>query len=356
MRRAAAIAAFGAALAACGGAFGAVSLTIPGVAMLLAGLAAPAWVRLAAAGAGIERRPGARTVLEDAPWTASLAVRRAALPLPGMEVENSLLGGPVVPHPWVAMHEHTSFPRRGRVTLPSARLVAHDPLRLAARVAAETGPLELLVLPRLDPVRLPPELAGAAGDGAAGVRGAREPAFELEGVGPYRPSTPMSRIHWAALARHDELMERRFHADVDASALVVLDGRERGEDFDAAVRATASLARHLAALRGVGVLLPGEQHAFEVGADLHAWSELHERLALVQPDARPPALHPHVPARAIFWVTAAPGADAPSALAARAGLLPCFLVAPDTGIGGATFAVSGLRARRVAPRDGRRAA
>jgi uncharacterized protein (DUF58 family) len=356
VRRAGAIAAFGAALAACGGAFGAVSLAVPGLGMLLVGLLAPAWVLLAAAGARIERRDAPRAVLEDAPWSAALAVRRGPLALPGVEVEDQLLGDPVVPEPWVALRERATFPRRGRVTLPSARLVARDPLRLATRVASQTGPGELLVLPRLDPVSLPPDVAGAAGDGATGARGAREPAFEIEGVGPYRPSTPMSRIHWAALARHDQLMERRFHSDVDASALVVLDGRPAGGDFDAAVRASASLARALAMLHGVGVLLPGEEYPFEVAADLHAWAELHERLALVQPDGRTPALHPHVPARAIFWVSAAPGAEAPHALLARSSLLPCFLVVPQAAPGTDGFAVAGLHAARLAPGGRRRAA
>jgi uncharacterized protein (DUF58 family) len=207
----------------------------------------------------------------------------------------------------------------------------------------------VLVLPRVHPVELPPDVAAEAGEESAGARAVREPAFDLEGIGPYQPSTPMSRIHWAGLARHDILLERRFMPESDGVPLVVLDGRADAEaSFDEAVRATASLVRHLASRRGVAVLLPGAEHPVEVGSDLRAWPALHVDLALVEPDGRAPAVHPHTPARAVFWVTADAGAAAPTVLAARSAATPCFLVGPGHRPGAPAFAVGSCRGWRLA--------
>ena len=88
-------------------------------------------------------------------------------------------------------------------------------------------------------------------------------AVDLDGLRPYRPGTPASRIHWPALARGAGLIERRLQADGDTRPLIVLDTRGSGdlELLDAAVRAAASLTLELARGGGCGLLLPGEQRA-----------------------------------------------------------------------------------------------
>ena len=53
-------------------------------------------------------------------------------------------------------------------------------------------------------------------------------AVDIDGLRPYRPGTPASRIHWAALARGAGLLERRLRADGDTRPLVVLDARSPG--------------------------------------------------------------------------------------------------------------------------------
>ena len=103
------------------------------------------------------------------------------------------------------------------------------------------------MLPRTERVKWVP----GRGRSGAGPRAPRrvEPigAIDVDGLRPYRPGTPASRIHWPALARGAGLLERRLRADTDTRPLVVLDARGDGppEQLDAAVRAAASLVLEL---------------------------------------------------------------------------------------------------------------
>ncbi len=170
-----------------------------------------------------------------------------------------------------------------------------------------------------------------------------------DGLRPYRPGTPASRIHWPALARGAGLLERRLHADGEELPLVVLDtrGDVELELLDAAVRAAASLILALAVAGGARALLPGARRQETVGPDLIAWHQLHARLAVVQggPSAPPPALDGQRSGAARFYVAAggsrfAPGGKAavlvvPAALAPSSGVSfevgGCVGYAPGTG-------------------------
>lgn len=76
----------------------------------------------------------------------------------------------------------------------------------------------------------------------------------------YRPGDPLSRIHWKATARRDQLMVRDDERKADLSALVVLDLRRSGETdaVDRAVAMAGSTMTHLVdsgytvRLRGLG--------------------------------------------------------------------------------------------------------
>jgi hypothetical protein len=69
----------------------------------------------------------------------------------------------------------------------------------------------------------------------------------------------------------------------------VLDPRHPADDdaLDAAVRATASLAVHLARRGGCALLLPGDRRATPLDGDLHRWTPLHVRLALLDAAGTP---------------------------------------------------------------------
>ena len=293
--------------------FAATPLLVPGIALVAIGVLAPLWVLWSARGARIRRRLDVERVLEGAPLMTTLEVRRplgpdgwgrleAVDPLSGTRVG---LGGPGSPlrrsrrgHVRVVVR----LDRRGEHILPVPSLIARDPLELARASRAGDGAGQtVLVLPRTESVRWlgaagGARLAGGGGDG----RSEALAASDLEGLRPYRPGTPASRIHWPALARGRGLIERRLQADTDQRPLVVLDARVRDRDpapLDAAVRAAASIALELARRGGCGLLLPGQTRATMLDAELAAWPAAHARLAVVGTPAdtvagsqRPPAL------------------------------------------------------------------
>jgi uncharacterized protein (DUF58 family) len=192
------------------------------------------------------------------------------------------------------------------------------------------------VLPRTEVVNWLGRDLGAAAMPVAG-RTPSEPlaAAELDGLRPYRPGTPASRIHWAALARGAGLLERRMRADADTRPLVVLDARCADPELpglDAAVRAAASLSLELGRRGGCGLLLPGERRPVEIDPELRAWPAAHARLALVRggPDSRPPAISPGSRLGRVFLVAAEAPRRLPAVLR-QPGQLSAVLVVPAAG-------------------------
>ena len=272
-------------------AFGAGTLLVAGLGLLvLAGLA-PAWVLIVALSLRVERELPRSRVQEGEKVHAAVTVSRRLPLVIRAELEDPLAGPEPVA---LSLREgrqeldlQTAFPRRGRVVLEPTRLSVADPLSLL-RVTRRSGTAqEVLVLPALHPVSwsggtlLRRELA-------AGERAGLEPpaALEVDGVRPYRPGTPATRIHWPSLARGAGLMERRLRADGDELPLVVLDpGSPAGEpELDAAVRAAASLAVSLARREGCRVMVGAGDRPVALGRDLTGWDDVHGALALVEGD------------------------------------------------------------------------
>lgn len=250
---------------------------------------------------------------------ARIQVQGGIFGLPGAEVLDSLAGvavrlcGPLRAGRANEIRVVGRFPRRGRHRLPPPALALSDPLGLARIVRSSRGGAQtLLVLPRTERLRW------LTGDGAARLdrqSGAAHlemlAALEVDGLRPYRPGTPASRISWSALARGAGLLERRLRAERDAGPLVVLDLRSPGptEDIDAAVRAAASLTLELARRGGCELLLPGDRRPLQIESDLGAWPGAHARLALIEggPDTPAPWLSSRGRAGAIFYVAADAG-------------------------------------------------
>jgi uncharacterized protein (DUF58 family) len=335
---------------------------IPGITFLVLGVGFAIWVTLAAAGARLERESGPATVEEDQPWPLRIVVTTGVVPPPGGDVIEPLLKKPLRLSQLSVGRDgkrrvrvEVRFSRRGRRPIETSRLVVRDPLGLANREIDGIGDKgEVLVLPRIEPV-LPVEGGGAPGiqhrgrEGADGGGGGRAPApdMELDVLRPYRPGAPAMRIHWPTLARTGELMERRFVADPRARPLVVVDSHEPvGErELDAAVRAAASLAYHLARSGGCGVLLPGDRHATMLRPDMRSFAEVHARLALLEPAAAYPAISRKPGGGPIVWVTAS---HAIPSLPSRMGA--GWVVAPHPLAAGAPaeFRVGGCIGQRLA--------
>jgi uncharacterized protein (DUF58 family) len=338
--------------------FEAAPLFVPGVALIVLGFLAPAWVHLAARGATIDRHLGSDRVVEEEPIEATIEVRRGNWGLPGAAVLDPLAGKPVLIHAPMALISGgrtasvrivARFPRRGIRRVDPPTLIVADALELARVVrVSPSPPQELLVLPRTERVRWAPG-AGEKWRRAAGTASV-EPlgATEVDGLRPYRHGTPASRIHWPALARGAGLLERRLRADTDSRPLVVVDARGGGppEHLDAAVRAAASLVLELGGRVGCGLLLPGEHRPLEVEPDLTAWPIAQARLALVEggPDTRAPGLAPGARSAQVVYVAATPMGRLPAGLAA-AGVRVAVLVIPKPLITqpqhDATFEVAG---------------
>jgi uncharacterized protein (DUF58 family) len=334
--------ALGAALTAVAAGFASPSLYVPGIALMLLAAGAVVWVLGAASGAAVERRIGPGTVEEEREWPIEVTARTGPLPAPGGELIEPLVRGslPMAGRSSRRMRVAVTFGRRGARRLEPVQVVIADPLGLVERRVEAGGGQEVIVLPRIEPVRASGAGASASREAAAAARPAEAAAeIEMESLRPYREGAPASRIHWPTVARVGTLMERRLLADSDSQPLVVLDPSHPANEvaLDMAVRAAASLCVHLARGGGCSLLLPGDRRAVDVGPDLGAWPSLHVRLALVEPVLGAPAARLESRRGAIFWVTGRPGP--PRALerlnAER------YLVSPGLMRGGAAFTVAG---------------
>jgi uncharacterized protein (DUF58 family) len=331
VRRAIGVALAGVALTLAALTFDAAPLFVPGVAFAVIGVGAPLWVWLSARPASVSRRLQVERVVEGEPFEAMIEVRRGLLGLPGAELHDPLTPRPVLLKVPLSLIQGsrvadvrivTRFARRGLRRLEPPSLVVRDPLELASVARKGEGRhQELLVLPYTERVRWAMRSRGRAPQRTEG-RSHTEPmaAIDVDGLRPYRPGTPASRIHWPALARGAGLLERRLRADRDTRPLVVLDarGEHLGPLLDAAVRAAASLTVELARLGGCRLLLPGERRALAVEPDLASWPAAHARLALVEggPDTRPPLLDGVARLGPVFYVAAQPLERLPAALSA----------------------------------------
>jgi uncharacterized protein (DUF58 family) len=274
--------------------FGTAPLLVAGVGFAALGVLAVAVVWCSLQGVSVRRAIVLEQVVEGEPFRVLVTLRYGPLGLPGAELHDPLAGGTislaVPPAPLrgrrgATVRVQAALGTRGLHRIPAPRVRVRDPLGLFFSERAGDGAEELLVLPRTEPVLLHP----AGGDLrrlAAGNHAGEDPpaAVELDGLRPYRPGTPATRIHWPALARGAGLLERRLRAEAEGVPLVILDPRDGGrtELLDAAVRAAASLTLWLARGGGCRLLIGGERRALAVERDLRAWPSAHARLALVQ--------------------------------------------------------------------------
>jgi uncharacterized protein (DUF58 family) len=356
---------FGAVLMLAGAGFGSPSLLVAGLGLAGLAAAAAAWVELARP-ARLVRAPGPSRVVEGEPYSVRLRAEGGTLPPPAGELSDPILPAPVPVGPlWRGAHAaEVVLEGRGRRHLGRARLEIRDPLGLRTRVVESAEGGELLVLPRVEAVMVAGRgfgggrgsaIAGLDEGAAASRLDARAIELEVDGLRPYREGSPASRIHWPAVARTGELIERRLVAGGDTAPLVVLDAARPADQqsLDAAVRAAASLCVHLARNGGCAALLPGDRRPTDVEPDLRAWSHLHARLALVESGV-PSAVGRTLRPGAVFWVTAASAPALPQALRGG-GSGARYLVAPAPLLGAqagraAAFTVAGcvgtLRAAR----------
>lgn len=177
--------------------------------------------------------------------------------------------------------------RRGVVTVGPLEVEIADPLMLARLRLPASDTSELIVYPRIEPIPPVPltsgndPLAGAEHPNALGRQG--EDFYALR---RYVVGDDLRRVHWAATARHDELMVRQDELPWQGRATVVVDTRATAhtpETFERAVSAAASVvtaaARRQDLIRLVS--LDGADSGFS-GGHSHAEALL-EHLACLEP-------------------------------------------------------------------------
>ena len=356
----------GTALTLVGLAFGLDAALVCGIALLVIAIGAVAWVELSTLRGRLEREPGPVRLEESDPYPLRIVLRRTLLPPPGGELIDPLLDRPVPVGPrWSRrLQRDIWLENPGRRKLEPARLVVRDPLGLWQRELTSGPSGELVVLPRIDPVRW--SSAGtephghSSGSGRASDATSRRGGlaqFEVDGLRPYREGSPASRIHWPAVARTGEMIERRLIAGGEPRPLVAFDPRGgTATQRERAMRAAASLCVELARSGGCDLIVPGERRAIPIDSSLRTWPEAHVRIAVSDPHSGPPMPQSGSGAT-VLWVTA--GSSLPSSLRrVRPG---SFLVTPSGTRRAAVFRVAGCFAypitgagERTAP--GRRAA
>lgn len=336
---------------------GAAPLLIVGPAFVLLGALTLAFVLAAVHGASVRRRGLPARVSEDQPLEVTIELRIGPLGAPG-----AALLDPLEPQP-IAVPRHggplgsrtsevrfvTSLPRRGLFSVEPPAMVLSDPLGLVqGRKGGEGHARQLLVLPRTEPIRWRQE--DGEPPSQARARSPLEPlaAVDVDGLRPYRPGAPASRIHWQALARGAGLLERRLRNDGHELPLVMLDARGEGprEQLDAAVRAAASLILELARHGGCRALIGGERRAAMIGPELAGWPALHARLAVLEggPEAPAPVLAERAPG-GLLYVAARRLESPPRSLVQGGGIRVLVLPAElaEGLAGGPSFDVAGCR-------------
>jgi uncharacterized protein (DUF58 family) len=345
----------GAVLLIVAGIFDAEPLYVAGVAFLVLGVGCIAWVGTGARGVSAGRTLLAPRVVEDEPLAVTIELRSSRVALPSCLVSDPLLGELVAVRggrKTASIEAEARFPRRGRHRLAPPTAIVRDPLGLAQRAISGERTDEVLVLPRVEPVRAAGSGSGQRGTVTRRARPGVAPAAEIDvdGLRPHREGAPASRIHWPAFARTGELLERHLRPEGDTRPLVLLD--PRGEDpgaLDAAVRAAASLCVHLAEMGGCALLLPGDRRPAPLEPGLSGWPHLHARLAVVE-GGGPPAMSGLSSRRgAIFYVAARPQTRVPPVLA-HAPAAGRILVVPGTLPGRhPSFTVAGCTGYDLAP-------
>jgi uncharacterized protein (DUF58 family) len=354
--------ALGGAFVLAGLGFGLTAALVCGIALIGLAVGAVAWVELATVGGRLERVAGPGRLDESEPYPLRIRLRRTLLPPPGGELTDPLLerSVPVGPRWARSLDRAVWLTSPGRVRLDPASLVVRDPLGLWQRRLESERALDLVVLPRIDRVRWegpgtePRGQSPGSGHASDAVSRRGGPAqFEVDGLRPYRDGSPASRIHWPAVARTGEMIERQLVAGGEPRPLIVFDPRGGPDPThrERAMRAAASLCVELGRSGGCDLLLPGERRPLIIDPALRAWPEAHVRIAVSDPSAGPPLL-PALRGSAVLWVTAG-RALPPSVRRLRAG---SFLITPSGSRRAAAFRVAGCFGYPMDARAARREA
>jgi uncharacterized protein (DUF58 family) len=282
--------------------FGAKALYPVAAGLVLAPLAARAWVRAAAAPIDVRRRAGKGALLEgEDVWVTLDARPQSRVPAPSLVVTERLtrVGERVTPlnRAGAAYRGTYVLERmpRGRYAVEEAEATIDDPFGLArAEVPLAVGGA-LLVYPRLVALdRLFTETGGRAQDGRRLLL-RRPTGFDLHSVREYERGESLRKVHWPTTARRGQLMVKELEDAPRDEIAVLLDAEaaaEVGESFDVQVRAAGSILRAHAARgrRAVLAINSSRRPTARVTSLEGDWLAALGLLAEVEPDGTRPVV------------------------------------------------------------------
>jgi uncharacterized protein (DUF58 family) len=282
--------------------FGAKVLYPAATGLVLAPLAARAWVRLAAGPIALARRAGRGAHLEgEDVWVTIEASPSSTVPPPSLVIREHVarIGERSTP-----LRRDGRFYRgtyvlervaRGRYPVDKTTAVIEDPFGLAQSDVALTAGGALVVYPRLVALAgLFSESGAHALDGRRLVL-QRPSGFDLHSVREYVEGESLRKVHWPSTARRGQLMVKELEDSPRDEIAVVLDADETGvvgESLDVAVRAAGSILHAHAARgrRGVLVVNGSPPVSVPVSSLEGDWLAALETLAAVEPVAAVPVV------------------------------------------------------------------
>ncbi|MCV0404196.1 MAG: DUF58 domain-containing protein [Chloroflexi bacterium] len=122
----------------------------------------------------------------------------------------------------VVRHLSIDARRRGAFTFGPVRLTVSDLFERGTNSEDRDLPAELIVRPRMVPVRVPPTARAPLGSARARSSLFTDPARPA-GVRRYERGDPMRRIHWRATARLGEPVSRRYEPVHERQVLLAID-------------------------------------------------------------------------------------------------------------------------------------
>jgi len=282
--------------------FGAKALYPVATGLVLAPLAAHAWVGLLAAPIRLRRRAGKGALLEgEDVWVTLDAVPESRVPAPSIVVEERIarLGLQETPLRRAGRHYRGTYVLervpRGRYVVEEARATIEDPFGLARAEVDLDAKGSLLVYPRLVAIdRLFSESGAHAQDGRRLLL-RRPTGFDLHSVREYEQGESLRKVHWPTTARRGRLMVKELEDAPRDEIAVILDadaGAVAGESFDVQVRAAGSILRiHAAHGRRAILAVNSSRRAQARVASLEGdWLAALGLLAAAEPDGQRPVV------------------------------------------------------------------
>ena len=180
-----------------------------------------------------------------------------------------------------------STARRGIVTVGPLQVELTDPFGMARLRLPAAGTSELVVYPEIEPLSALPlsagndPLAGSEHPNSLGRSGE-----DFASLRAYVVGDDLRRVHWAATARHDELMVRQDELPWQGRTTIVLDDRRSvhtAQSFERAVSASASIVLAGSRRRDLVRLVTASGTDSGFGAGRQHIEGLLEALACIEP-------------------------------------------------------------------------